>query len=320
MNICPICDAQNTRVIFKHGRYDVCRCRECKLIFGAPLPGEQELMDYYQGFMFAPPDLSDITRLKKNKKKELARLFGLRGNEQGKTLLDHGGGTGLSWISAKETGFDAYYLDPDQVATRFVADNFGLTAEKIVTDLGAETRTFDYILSDNVVEHVTDPAGFIRHLYDKLAPGGKLVIKTPRAANLETLFNPLVLEAYFSATYRELGIPRALKCLLIDRFWHCMPPRHIYSFSPRSAVQLCINAGIPAEKVHFTSYSTGWFEYSLTRLLLKPRRFSFNMLLRKAIIASFVPFELLAKPFQVLFTSLGLISRTGMVINIVKEK
>lgn len=319
MNICPICNAQNARVIFKHDQYDICRCRSCRLIFGAPLPGEEELMEYYQGFMFAPPDFSDLGRLKKNRKKELKSLFGFRGNEQGKTLLDHGGGTGLSWVSAKESGLDAYYLDPDQVATRFVAENFGLTAEKIVTEPMAEAPKFDYILSDNVVEHVTDPAGLISHLYDKLAPGGKLVVKTPRGANLETLFNPLVLLDYFLATYKELGVFKALKCLLIDRYWHCIPPRHIYSFSPRSAVQLCINAGIPADAVHFASYSTGWFQYSLTRLLLKPRRFSANMLVRKMLIAAFVPFELLVKPFQMLFTSLGLISRTGLIISIVKK-
>jgi len=319
MNVCPICNSPDTFIILRNSRYSVCRCRSCKLLFGTPLPAEQELMEFYQGFMFAPPDLADIQRLKKDKKKELKRLFEFTEADKNKTLLDHGGGTGLSWISAKELGLDTYYLDPDQVATRFVKDHFGLGEEQIVHDLNRETRRFDFILSDNVVEHVTDPAGFVKHLYDKLAPGAKLVIKTPRAANGETLFNPVVLALYFANIYKDTGVPGALKSLFVHRYWHCFPPRHIYSFSPESAVKLCEKAGIPARQVSFGSYSTRWFEYSVTRLFLKPKKLSAGMLLRKAFLLSLVPFELMVKPFQIILTNMGLISRAGLIIRIVKE-
>lgn len=42
-------------------------------------------------------------------------------------------------------------------------------------------RTFDFIYATEVLEHVLDPAGFLRELRSFLAPGGVLLLTTPRS-------------------------------------------------------------------------------------------------------------------------------------------
>ena len=78
---------------------------------------------------------------------------------------------------------------------------------------------------------------FIQNLFNALDAGGKLVVKTPHARNSETLFNPLILLSYWKQAMKHNGFMRSLTAVF-KRFWHCDPPRHIYSFSKNSLTQL----------------------------------------------------------------------------------
>jgi 2-polyprenyl-6-hydroxyphenyl methylase/3-demethylubiquinone-9 3-methyltransferase len=101
----------------------------------------------------------------------------------GKSALDVGCGAGLlceplARLGARVTGVDAA---PENVAAaRAHASRAGLTIDYRAGELAALSgRRFDLVTSLEVVEHVADPAAFVRGLADAVADGGLLILSTP---------------------------------------------------------------------------------------------------------------------------------------------
>lgn len=101
----------------------------------------------------------------------------------GRTALDVGCGAGLlaeplARLGAAVTGIDAA---PENIAVaRRHAAAGGLTIDYHAGELHELAgRRFDLVTCLEVVEHVADPAGFVRGLARALAEGGLLVVSTP---------------------------------------------------------------------------------------------------------------------------------------------
>src|SRR4051794_26397650 len=98
---------------------------------------------------------------------------------EGKTALDVGCGAGLlaeplARLGAKVTGIDAA---PEVIAVaREHSEQQGLVIDYRIGDVQGLEGQFDLITSLEVIEHVADPAAFIRALAKRLAPGGLLIL------------------------------------------------------------------------------------------------------------------------------------------------
>jgi 2-polyprenyl-6-hydroxyphenyl methylase/3-demethylubiquinone-9 3-methyltransferase len=110
----------------------------------------------------------------------------------GRRALDVGCGAGLlteplARMGAAATGLDAA---PENVAAAALhAEGQGLAIDYRAgsVELLGEGETFDLVCSMEVIEHVTDPAVFVRGLAGSLAPGGLLVLSTPNRTALSRL-------------------------------------------------------------------------------------------------------------------------------------
>ena len=109
----------------------------------------------------------------------------------GKRALDVGCGAGLlaeplARLGAALTGLDAA---PENIAAAVAhARPQGLTIDYRATPVERlDDSGFDLVTAMEVIEHVADPADFIRALADKLAPGGLMILSTPNRTPLSRL-------------------------------------------------------------------------------------------------------------------------------------
>ncbi|PHP17115.1 bifunctional 3-demethylubiquinol 3-O-methyltransferase/2-polyprenyl-6-hydroxyphenol methylase [Sphingobium sp. IP1] len=109
----------------------------------------------------------------------------------GKRALDVGCGAGLlteplARLGASVTGLDAA---PENIAVAVAhAQGQGLAIDYRATPVEQVSDTgYDLVTSMEVIEHVADPAAFVRALAAKLAPDGLMILSTPNRTPMSRL-------------------------------------------------------------------------------------------------------------------------------------
>ena len=117
----------------------------------------------------------------------------------GKRALDVGCGAGLlceplARLGAAVTGIDAA---PDLIAAgRAHSGSAGLKIDYRVIELEKLTNEYDLITCMEVIEHVADPAAFVKALSARLAPGGLMILSTPNRTALSRLMTITLAEGF----------------------------------------------------------------------------------------------------------------------------
>lgn len=98
----------------------------------------------------------------------------------GRTMLDIGSGMGAYMLAAQKLGMAAVGYEPSLTHSRIARDVFGLNVRNEYFR-GTDER-FDLILLSHVIEHIFEPAPFLKMVVRSLNPGGRLLVVTPNAA------------------------------------------------------------------------------------------------------------------------------------------
>jgi 2-polyprenyl-6-hydroxyphenyl methylase/3-demethylubiquinone-9 3-methyltransferase len=106
----------------------------------------------------------------------------------GRSALDVGCGAGLlaeplARMGARVTGVDAAPENVGAAAAHAAAA--GLDIRYLAEELGAlDGERFDLVTAMEVIEHVTDPAAFVRNLAGAMDAGGLMILSTPNRTAL----------------------------------------------------------------------------------------------------------------------------------------
>jgi SAM-dependent methyltransferase len=265
---CPVCHAQEFSQRFAIKGMAIEACAACGLIVQNPQPSDDQLAAIYGSNYFIGSSETDRLGAQFDLVKrataalQLDEIAGyLRAHRQasdGLSLLEVGCGHGNMLLEARNRGYDVHGLEYSADAARIANRKLGVNAIRIGT-IGQDTfaeDSFDICILADVIEHVRDPADFLRHVRRILKPGGVIFIATPSTDS-------------WSAR-------------LLGRQWMEYKPEHLFYFDRNSIERLLQSAGFDhiesyaGKKVLTMDYVIGHFDKFpvpvLSRLLARCER------------------------------------------------
>ncbi len=160
-------------------------------------------------------------------------------------VLDIGCGFGETLGYHKARGCEVYGVEADENIRR-VADKFGFNVHVGLFDPRLYKRDFfDYVTTDQVIEHMTDPVEALRGMAQVLKPGGLAILSTPNS------------NGWGSRVFGSKWIN-----------WHV--PYHCQFFSEKSMKIAAEKAGLYLEKSKICT-SSAWLNYQWCHLAFFPK-------------------------------------------------
>lgn len=223
---CCVCDEAGDR-LYDVRPFAVVRCPRCGLVFVSPRLRAQALQEvyddvgYFEGGVYGEQG-SLAMRLQRTWTR--GRLNLLPAAVAGARLLEIGCGYGHFLAAARDRGYDVAGVELSRPAAAYARERLGLDVRRgQLADAGL-TGGFDVIAAWDTLEHVPDPAAFLRVACSLLAPGGVLAFSTP----------------YFSS------LPARL---LRQRWWTLKPAEHIWHFTPQHHRLVFARAGLAVTRI-----------------------------------------------------------------------
>lgn len=156
-------------------------CVECGLIYQSPrLPADALDALYQQHYRRGTPAAEFLRNREENARERAAWLTRRLAGALPRTVLEIGCSEGSFLAALRQLGCDVCGVEPSELfaeRARRVRDLDVLTGSFHAGSFGE--RRFELVVCARVLEHATDPLGFLRMIHAKLAPGGRAFIDVP---------------------------------------------------------------------------------------------------------------------------------------------
>lgn len=223
---CRVCNGNLVRKFaVKGSRYkmniDVLLCEKCDAYYTNPMDYDYEshefdIISYYvqhgEYIKWRHNAIFDIVESMRKQKK-------------GK-FLDLGSGAGYSLHVANARGWDAVGVEPSKTLVGFSREQLGVDvihgffSNQLRQHIQSSySNEFDYILIDNVLEHIKDPVAFLGDALALLKKGGLALVAVPPVDWLRVLLTkiPYVRNHSCSAQLNFFMIPSSMSTIFLER-------------------------------------------------------------------------------------------------------
>ncbi|MFT3884451.1 MAG: class I SAM-dependent methyltransferase [Flavobacteriales bacterium] len=182
------------------------RCTSCGFLATTPRPSAAEIGPYYDSEDYVSH--SNTKRGAQFKLYQAARRHALRTKhaqiEQyhpAGNVLDYGCGTGEFLGHLKTQGYQATGIEPNPKARAQATQSQGVTAYATLEELPRDS-TYQVITLWHVLEHIHNLLETTRQLFDRLTPGGVLIIAVPDRESWDA--------QHYGADWAAYDVPRHL--------------------------------------------------------------------------------------------------------------
>jgi SAM-dependent methyltransferase len=190
--------------------FTILKCKSCGLARTSPIP---DPLQYEVGYSLTTKEGEFVGSLEDEWSATVARDVARRA--EGRRLIDIGCHVGNLVQAASESGFDAYGIDLDPVATA-AGRRLGRAVDNRA--VAQVNDTFDVAVLNHVLEHVHELRPFLSHLERLLVPRGLAFIYVPH--------------------YRGV-----VARLMRDNWIGWFPQQHVWHFTPATLVETVERAG-----------------------------------------------------------------------------
>jgi len=179
---CPLCGSREYQKAWKGDALFV-RCLGCSLVYQNPQPCQGELVKRYNSNYFSYEkenegnffSLMTLGLKDLNFKNHIPEILALGGK-----VLDVGCATGLLLEHFRSLGFTPRGVEVCRESAEYGRINRGLDIfPGTLEEAGFEGESFALVHCSHLLEHLTDPKGFLREAYRILKPEGFLICSTP---------------------------------------------------------------------------------------------------------------------------------------------
>lgn len=231
---CNICQSNKISLLYKsvrswdiQGKYNYYRCGNCKVIFLYPMPTIGTLNKYYahESYWGVDNKIQNQKDRIKEAEKSYGYIYNLLDLNVKHSILDIGTGSSLFLHKLKIQGWEVMGTDISQRMREFSKIHFGI---KVLTPQSLHKtsfkKKFDYIIMNNVIEHLRDPIKEISVISLLLKKSGVLIISTPNSNSLGHI-------------------------LFKSKWYHLDIGRHLYVFNDINLKEIYHTAGFKVERV-----------------------------------------------------------------------
>jgi SAM-dependent methyltransferase len=199
-NGCPICNNMvSVPVLVRYG-YTIARCAACDTLHVSPIPPDEVLQAQYQdpGYFSGQEEqgyynYADMRKALLPHFKRRLRVINSRLPARGR-LLDFGCAAGYFLEVARSDGWQIAGVEVSRGMAQSASQALHIP---IATSLDSlPEKDFDAITLWEVVEHLSRPVAELRRLYDRVRPGGLLMLSTPNAGHWQAVREPGLWDGY----------------------------------------------------------------------------------------------------------------------------
>ena len=228
--LCPVC--RNPRLTKMHSPDSLLwrSCARCRTWVLLPKDkAEAYPADYYGGPAAKFSGWAQDFRTRYHRAR--ARLVQKRLNRRNGKIYDVGCGDGLFLKEASRLGLRITGFEPEPMPRRQAEKRLGKSLDQRLF-ASLKSGKASAITCWQVIEHLNDPASFLRACRHNLADGGLLTLSTVNRDSLQA------------------------KCFG-GKWLHLDPPRHLWIGSLHRVIQLVKDSGFEVEKVRYNSLEFG---------------------------------------------------------------
>lgn len=222
---CIICNGNNFESWAKRSYFEAKKCKYCGMISVNPHLTNEGLSLYYKGYL--AERLNEKVLLEQRKKTYLIDRDWINNFIDHGKVLDVGcsGGQFLSTFDPQK--WERFGVDVEQSDADFAEKNYGISVKVgNFTELDFQ-ENFDLIVIRGVIEHISEPIGFLKKVSELLKPGGFFLITATPAG-----------DSFAFSVYRGK--------------WHLFtPPEHLHFFSVKLLSKKLKELGLSLVSHHY---------------------------------------------------------------------
>lgn len=169
--------------VLENVEFEIVKCKKCKLGFQKYIFDAQMLDELYNKWIDPNSALEWRDKGTKGTKTyekilSIAKCYFKKDTSKIK-VLDYGAGFGDSLVTANKMGFDSYAFEYSTERIRY------LEGKGINVITNNSNMLFDFIIVNQILEHITNPTEILNDIHSKLDKTGLVYIAVPNCTSIE---------------------------------------------------------------------------------------------------------------------------------------